>query len=162
MRALPIRADVRRIIGGVLRLITAAALAVDACVHADLGGRYEPNRDGGLSPGDLFRIEAAAASLMALLIVLVAWRVVWVLAFVVAASAFAAVMVYAHYDIHAIGPIPDMYEPIWYSEKTFAATVEAVAAGTAALGFALAFRPSRQAARRHDMPVATSASGTRG
>jgi hypothetical protein len=162
MRAVPIRADARRIMNWVLRLITAAALAVDAYVHADLVGRYDPNRDGGLSQGDLFRIEAAAASLMALLVVLVAWRVVWALAFVVAASAFAAVMVYAHYDIHAIGPIPDMYEPIWYSEKTFAATAEAVAAGTAALGLALAFWPSRQADRRRAMPVATSASGTRG
>lgn len=156
MLAIPLRAG--RLIGWALRLVTAAALAVDAYVHADLIDRYAPNRAGGLSQGDLFRLEAGVSALAALLVVLVAWRVVWVVAFAVAASAFAAVMLYAHYDIHAIGPIPDMYEPIWYSEKTFGAIAEAVAAGTSLLGLLLAFlvvRPNGSRAA-HRVPESVS------
>jgi hypothetical protein len=139
------RPGVPEIIGWTLRLITAAALAVDAYVHADLVERYDPNRSGGLSQGDLFRIEAGVSALAALLVLVLAWRVVWALAFVVGASAFAAVMVYAHYDIKAIGPIPDMYEPIWYSEKTLAAYAEAVATAGAALGLVVALLVKRRA-----------------
>ena len=157
MLAIPDRA--RRLIGWALRLVTAAALAVDAYVHADLIDRYAPNRAaGGLSQGDLFRVEAGVSALAALLVVLVAWRIVWVLTFAVAASAFAAVMLYAHYDIHAIGPIPDMYEPLWYSEKTLAATAEAVATGTSLLGLVLGFLVVRQDGRRaaHRVPESVS------
>ena len=149
--------DVRQIVGWLLRLATAAALAVDAYVHADLVQRYDPNQSGGLSQGDLFRIEAGVAALAALLIVLVGRRLVWALAFVVAAPALAAIMINANYDIGAIGPVPDMYEPLWYSEKTMTAYAEASAAGTALLGFLFAPRATRRSAHAAQMPAASDA-----
>ena len=125
----------RRALGWALRLMTAGALAVDAYVHADLIHRYSFNQSGGLSQGDLFTIEAGVASFAALLILLSARRLVWAFVFLVAASALAAVFVYANYDIGAIGPVPDMYEPLWYPKKQATAVAEAVATGLAVIGF---------------------------
>ena len=122
----------------VLRLATAAMLAISASIHADLATRYDNNRNATLTQGDAFRIEAGVAAFTALLILVVATRVTWAVAFVVAASALGAVQIYAHYDIGRIGPLPDMYEPLWYGEKTRAAVAEAIAAGTALAGFVLA------------------------
>lgn len=124
-----------RVAGWALRVVTAGSLAVSAYVHADLAQRYELNRSGGLSQGQLFQITAGVASLAALLILLSARRLVWAFAFVVAASALAAVLISANYDIGAIGPVPDMYEPLWYPKKTLSAVFEAVGAGAALLGF---------------------------
>ena len=131
----------------VLRLGTAAMLALDAYLHVDQAFRYEPNRDNGISQGDLFRIEAGAASFAALAVLVLTWRtawslVGWALAIVVAASAFGAVMIYTHYDVGPLGPLPDMYEPFWYSEKTQAATAEGIATGAAVIGFALTAVPA--------------------
>lgn len=111
-----------------LRVVTAIGLGVDAYVHADLAGQYDGNAgSGGISQGNLFRIEAAVASLAALLILLHGRRLAAAFALVVAASALAAVIVTRYYDIGAIGPLPDMYDPAWYTEKTVSAIAEAVA-----------------------------------
>jgi hypothetical protein len=132
----------------VLRLVTAAMLAVDAYIHADLAMRYDNNRHATLSQGEVFRIEAGVAAFAALLILVLATRVTWALAFVVAASALGAVQIYAHYDVGRLGPLPDMYEPLWYGEKTRAAVAEAIASGVALAGFALAVLSARAGARR--------------
>jgi hypothetical protein len=125
-----------------LRVVTAAMLSVDAYVHADLAIHYDANRANSISQGTLFRWEAGAAAFAALAVLVVFWRVAWsllawALAFGVAASALGAVTIYARYDIGRLGPLPDMYEPFWYGEKTRAAVAEAIATGTAALGFGL-------------------------
>jgi hypothetical protein len=144
----------RQAIGWTLRPATAAALAVDAYVHADLVNHYAANKSAGtLSQGDLFHIEAGAASLGALLIILKGWRQCWAFAALVAGSALAAITISANYDIGAIGPIPDMYEPLWYPEKQLTAWAEAIAVALAVVGFILAPKLSgRPTARRskHD------------
>jgi hypothetical protein len=146
----------RYVIDWTLRLATAAALAIDSYVHADLIDLYAHNGSDGLSQGDLFRIEAAVSALAALLVLGLPWarRLVWALAFVVAASALAGVMIYANYDLGAIGPIPDMYEPSWYGEKTLSAVAEAVAAGTALVGFLVVSHATRRATHRAANPTA--------
>jgi hypothetical protein len=147
----------RQLIDWTLRVATAAALAIDSYVHADLIDLYARNRSDGLSQGDLFRIEAAVSALAALLVLGLPWarRLVWVLAFVVAASALGGVMIYANYDLGAIGPIPDMYEPSWYGEKTLSAVAEAVAAGIALLGFLVVSHAARRATHRAASPAAS-------
>jgi hypothetical protein len=154
----------------VLRVVTAGMLAVDAYTHVDQAFRYEPNRDNGISQGDLFRIEAGAASFAALAVLVLvgrtAWALVgWALAIIVAASALGAVMIYTHYDIGTLGPLPNMYEPFWFAEKTRAAVAEGIATGTGTLGFlitawsAWASRRTKRAtlpeplARRRDPPL---------
>lgn len=121
-----------------LRLVTAAALGVDAYVHADLATRYDANRHAAISQGDLFRVEAGLAAFAALTLILVGTRISWLPALLIAGSAFAAVLLYARYDLGPIGPFPDMYEPAWYPEKTQTAIAEGIATGTALVGLAIA------------------------
>ena len=124
----------------VLRLLTAAGLAVDAYVHADLAATYDPVVKT-ISQGDLFRVEAGAAALAALLVVLFGTRpLVWGYALLVAAAGLAAVLLYRYADVGAVGPLPNMYEPLWYPEKTASAVAEAAATLTAAAGLLLARR----------------------
>lgn len=123
-----------------LRLATAAALAVDAYVHADLAPSYDFTH-ASISQGTLFRVEAGAASLAALLLIAIGRRpMVWAFAFLVAAGGLAAVLLYRYVDVGAFGPFPDMYEPLWYAEKTRSAIAEAVGSVTALAGFLLAWR----------------------
>jgi hypothetical protein len=122
-----------------LRLLVAAGLAVDAFVHFDLASTYD-SVGASITQGTLFRIAAAAAVLTALLVLLIGRMAVYVAAFLVAISALAAVLIYQWADIGAVGPLPDMYEPVWYPEKTISALGEAVAAGAAALLVAHRFR----------------------
>ncbi|MFD0275345.1 hypothetical protein ACFVHB_15765 [Kitasatospora sp. NPDC127111] len=124
-----------------LRLLTAAGLAVDAYVHADLAADRDLVGDD-ISQGTLFRIEAGAASFAALLVLLAATRVTWAIAFLVAASALGALLLYTYVDVGALGPLPNMYEPVWYREKTIAAVAEGVAVVTALLGLAAVGRGS--------------------
>lgn len=125
-------------ISWLLRLSTAAALAIDAYVHAELAGRYDLNQGTAMiSQGDLFRIEAGVSAFAALAVILTAWRLTWALGFVVAASALGGVLLYRYNDPGFLGPLPDMYEPAWYPEKMLAAVAESGAVITAALGLVL-------------------------
>jgi hypothetical protein len=116
-----------------LRLLTAAGLAVDAYVHADLASAYD-GIHASISQGDLFRIEAAVASAAAMIVLAAGRRTGFGLAFIVAASAFGAIVLYRYVDVGSLGPLPNMYEPAWYTEKTIAAVAEAAAMVLAACG----------------------------
>jgi hypothetical protein len=131
-----------------LQLITAAGLAVDAYVHADLASNYQ-STGTGVSQAALFRIEAGAASAAALIVLVIAGRAGFALAAVVAASALAAILVYRYVDIGSLGPFPNMYEPVWYPEKTTAAFAEAVAVAGSVAGllWLQLRRPGRRTAR---------------
>jgi hypothetical protein len=108
-----------------LRGALVAGLVVDAYVHADLAPSYAG--DGIFRAQNLFLVEAGVA-LGAAMLVLAAGRLAAVLlAALVAASALAAVVVSRYVDLGAIGPLPDLYEPVWYPEKLVAAGAEAVA-----------------------------------
>jgi len=119
--------------GLVLRLLAAAGLAVDAYVHADLAPIYD-GIHASIGQGSLFRIEAAVASAAALIVLARGRRTGFGLAFVVAASALGAILLYRYVNVGTLGPLPNMYEPAWYTEKTVAAVAEAAAAATAACG----------------------------
>jgi hypothetical protein len=129
----------------VLQLTAAAGLAVDAYVHADLASAYQ-SAGTAISQGALFRIEAGAASAAALIVLVIAGRAGFALAAVVAASALAAILVYRYVDIGRLGPFPNMYEPVWYPEKTTAAVAEAVAVAASVTGLLWyqLHRPGRQ------------------
>jgi hypothetical protein len=64
----------------------------------------------------------------AVLVIAVRRWITDVLAFLVAVGGFAAVVIYRYVDVGAFGPFPNMYEPIWYTEKTVSAVAELVAA----------------------------------
>ncbi|MDH6120471.1 hypothetical protein ABH930_004634 [Kitasatospora sp. GAS204A] len=127
-----------------LQVLTAAALAVDAYVHADLASQYD-SVSKQVSQGTLFRAEAAAASLAALLVLVAGRRlVVWAFAFVVAAAGVGAVLLYRYVDVGTLGPLPNMYEPIWFTEKAASAIAEGVATASALAGFLTVYRIRRR------------------
>jgi hypothetical protein len=117
-----------------LRVGTAAALGIDAAVHA----RDAPAYDGvkaSVSQGALFRVEAGLAIVAALLVLIRPRRSSWVVALLVAASALAAVLLYRYVDLGSLGPFPDMYETTWQVPgKLLSADAEAAAVVLAALG----------------------------
>lgn len=110
----------------ITRLAVAAGLGFDAYAHADLAASFDANR-ALISQGMLFRTEAAAAVLAGLLVLFIRHRAAALFALFIAGSALGAVLLYRYVDLGALGPLPDMYEPSWYPEKTASAVAEAVA-----------------------------------
>ena len=131
------RAPLRRRAGSratrrTLSLITAAGLGVDAYVHWQLAPGFD-TLTGAASPhfsqGQLFRLEAVLAVIAILLVLLLTRnRLGALVAFLIAVGGLCAVLLYAFIDVGGFGPLPDMYDPIWYTEKTISVVAEAVAA----------------------------------
>jgi hypothetical protein len=133
-----------------LRVLVSAALAVDAIVHLRLASDYQLAAPGGIGQGNLFRIEAAVAIAVGLYVLLTGSRTAYTAAFLVTASALTAVLVYRYIDVPSIGPIPSMYEPLWFFQKSLSAVAEGVGALLAASGvmlhtFAASGLPRREA-----------------
>jgi len=110
----------------VLRVVAGAGLVVDAYVHVDLASAYA-GPDGIVGEQNLFLVEAGVALAAALLVLTSSRRGAPWVATSVAASALAAVVAYRYVDLGAVGPLPDLYEPVWYPEKLVAAAGETVA-----------------------------------
>ena len=130
----------------VLRVLTAAALFIDAGVHVHLAPGYQAGNPAGIGQGNLFLLESGAAVLAALYVLLRGSRAAYAAAFAVALSAFGAVLLYRYVNIPAFGPFPAMYEPIWFAEKSLSAVAEAARAILSGIGFARA--RARRPARR--------------
>ena len=141
--------DRRGVLRGVLRLLAAAGLGLDAYVHTDLAGRFETG--GTISESTLFLVQAGFAALAALLVFVRGRRPEAAFALLVAAAALGAVLLYRYVDVGTIGPLPDMYDPAWYFEKSLSAVAEAVAL-VACLGL-LAIRPPARGGR--NAPIRT-------
>jgi hypothetical protein len=122
----------------VLRIVVATGLVVDAVVHLRLASEYQLAFPEGMGGGTLFRVQAAVAIVAAVGVLLRADRRTFLFAFLVAASAFVAVVVTRYVEIPALGPLPSMYEPLWFFEKSLSAVAEAAAA--VAAGVALVIR----------------------
>jgi hypothetical protein len=147
-------ARVRLGIRTLLTLIVAAGLAYDAYAHFDLADVYDVIKTSTLSQGDLFRVEGVLAILAAVAVVLRPRRYTALIAFGVAASALAAVLTYRYTNPGQIGPIPSMYEPAWYPEKTRSAWAEGIAAAASgALLVMMQLERRRARGRREAVPV---------
>jgi hypothetical protein len=124
----------RRVAPLALRVVVAAALVVDAVVHLRLAGGYQQSAPSGIGAGNLFRLESAAALVVAAWVLWRGTRGALLAAFAVGLSAVVAVVLYRYVDVPALGPLPAMYEPVWFTEKSLSAVAEAVAAIAAAVG----------------------------
>ena len=118
------------------RFVVVAGLAADSYVHFDLAGTYSET-GGVISEGVLFRAEAVLALLVAIVIVITGRRAAYIAALFISASALAAMLVARYVDLGAIGPFPDVYDPVWFPEKVFAAIGEGLAGLAAAAGIAM-------------------------
>lgn len=144
MTDLETSAQSRRTLRIVLTVIVVAGLAIDAYVHFDLAKAYSGVKTPQLNQGELFRAEAVVSIVAALLLIFHPRRWTAIVAAVVAGAGLAAVLTYAYVDIPRLGPIPAMYDSIWYTEKVISAIGEG-AAFLAALG--LVFMPWGSSAR---------------
>lgn len=127
-----------------LRGVTAAGLAVDAVIHLQLASRYQLAAPSGIGQGNLFRIEAVAAVLAALYVLARGSSPAYAAALLIAASALGAVLLYRYVNVPALGPIPSMYEPIWFAKKTSTAVAEAVSTIAAVAGVASGWQSDRR------------------
>ncbi len=135
-----------------LAAVVIVGLVIDAYVHFHLASDYDSARTSVLSEGDLFRIEAGLALVAAIaLLVRPRWYTA-AFAFLVSAGGVLAVLVYTYVNVGALGPLPNMYEPVWYGQKTFSLWGEAIAAA-AALALLFFMRVGdRNAAPKAELP----------
>lgn len=131
-----------RIVRTLLVAVVVAGLAVDAWAHLSLASEYDLVRSSVVSQGEMFRAEGVAAILAAVLLVLRPRPWTAAVALLVSAAGLAAVLMYFYVDVGAAGPLPNMYEPVWYAKKTQSAWGEAAAA-VAALAVLLLMRFAR-------------------
>jgi hypothetical protein len=124
----------------VLRVLIALGLAIDAYVHFVMAPNYQLAFPGGMGGGTLFRIQAVVAILAALYVLIRGSRLSYAIAALVALSAFAAVVLSVYIQLPQIGPIPAMYEPLWFFEKSLSAVAEGIAGVLAVVGFFLVRR----------------------
>jgi hypothetical protein len=118
----------RQFVPLLLRGLVATSLVVDAVIHLRLAGAYQQSAPGGIGAGNLFRIQAALAMVVAVWVLWHGSRASLVAAFAVGMSAVVTVVLYRYVDVPPWGPVPGMYEPVWYFEKSLSAGFEALAA----------------------------------
>lgn len=135
-----------------LALIAAAGLAIDAYVHFHLASAYASIASSTLNQGELFRAEGAVAAIAAAAVLLRPRRYTAAFAFLVAAGGTAAVLVYAYVNVGAFGPFPNMYDPLWYPEKTLSAWAEGVGALAALALFVVLQLQARRAPAASRLP----------
>jgi len=132
----------------ILRVVVAVSLMVDAAVHLRLAPGYQQSAPSGIGTGNLFRIQAVLALVVAAWVLWRGSRPALISAFAVSLSAVVAVVLYRYVDIPALGPLPAMYEPVWFLEKSLSAIFEGLAALAALIALVVGSRPRANNERR--------------
>jgi hypothetical protein len=136
MTVQPAPAAVRRHTAPILlRSLVAAGLVTDAVVHLHLASSYQEASPGGIGVGTLFRLEAVVALGATLYVLVRGTRRAYAVACLVAFTALLAVLASRYVNLPAIGPLPAMYEPVWFLEKVVSAVGEGLAGAVAAMAF---------------------------
>lgn len=128
----------------VLRVLTAAALAVSGYVHLHLAHLY--GYPGTITGTQLFVAQGVTAFVLALAILVTGNRWLWAAGAALGLASFAAVMTYRYVDLGAIGPLPNMYDATWQPSPD--KVVSAIAEISVPLWWALHVATSR---RRGDL-----------
>src|SRR5690606_3648622 len=123
-----------------VRLAVVLCLGVYAWVHLRVAPDMQVAAPGGLGGGTLFRVQAAAAVLAAVLLLVTGSRVPYAVAGLVALSALGAVLRYSLVNVPALGPVPSMYDPTWSPDKVVSAVAEGLGVVLAGVGLALTSR----------------------
>lgn len=111
----------------IVRLLLAAALAVTGGVHLELAGSYDRVGEQ-VTVGTLFRVQGVLALLAAgWLLVRRRARLPLAVALWLAAASTAAVVLSVYVRVPALGPLPELYEPVWYTRKSASALASGLA-----------------------------------
>ena len=107
--------------------LIALGLGIDAYTHVDLAHLYVYNTTGTVNEAVLFRVEAAAAVVAGLWVLLRPGLWSAALASLVAGGGAFALLLYRYVNVGKIGPIPNMYDPGWFTKKELSLAGELVA-----------------------------------
>lgn len=125
--------------------VSVVGLGIDAYTHLDLADLYSVVSTGTVNQGVLFQIEAISAIVAALAVVVRPNRLTAALSALVAGGGAFVLLLYAKVNVGKIGPVPNMYDPGWYTEKslTLVAELLALLAALAYLAVVARRRPGR-------------------
>ena len=115
-----------------LAVVAAAGLGIDAYTHLHLAHNYMYNTTGTVNEQVLFQIEGAAAIVAGVWILLRPGLLSSAFALAVTGGGAFALLLYRYDNVGKLGPIPNMYEPVWFTEKEWALAGELVALAAAA------------------------------
>lgn len=120
-----------------LIVVAITGLVIDAWTHFDLASTYRFNRTDWVNEAVLFRIEASLAVVAALWLVVQPKLLSILFTIAVTGGGAFALLLYRYVDVGKLGPIPNMYEPIWTGEKQLSLAGEFIALGAALALFGL-------------------------
>lgn len=130
--------------GMALRVIGAVALGYSGFLHLQIAlGRPPLIADGQVTLSGLFVAQAVAAAVVVVWVLVRGDLVSWLAFGAVALGSLAALVLSVYVRIPAVGPFPQIYEPIWYADKYLAAAA-AAAASVVALVAVLGLRRGRR------------------
>jgi hypothetical protein len=131
-----------------LAVVAAAGLGIDAFTHLDLASLYRFNTTGTVNESVLFQIEAALAIVAGLWILLRPGVLSAVFTLLVAGGGAFVLVLYRYVNVGKIGPIPNMYDPGWFTEKKWSLAGELIAVGASLVLLVLALASRRTGVRR--------------
>lgn len=109
-------------------LVAAAGLVASGLLHLYLAPDFDLVGED-ITVGTLFRVQGVVAIAVAVwLLVRRRDRLPALVALVVGAGSFVALVLSTYVQVPALGPLPELHEPIWYEEKVASAVAAAVAA----------------------------------
>ena len=136
-----------------LQVVTVVGLAVDAYVHFKLAANYDGVK-ATISQGQLFRLEAVLAVIAAVLLIWRPGRITAGIAALVAGGGTFALLLYYFVNVGQIGPMPNMYEHVFYAEKTITLIAQIIATFTALALVVIGWPAGAKEADRTSAPVA--------
>ena len=114
---------------GMLRLLGAVTLGYSAYLHARIALERPPLfADGQVTLSGLFIVQATAATLVVIWVLVRPGVLAWLAFGAVAAGSLGALVLSVYVQVPSIGPFPVIYEPVWYQDKYLAAASAAAAA----------------------------------
>jgi len=120
--------------------LVVAGLVLDAIVHYDLASAFAGNKTSFISEAAIFRIQSTVALVAAAALLVRPRRYTAAFAFVIAASAAVAVIVFRYVNVGKIGPIPNMYDPFWAPTGKWLSAVAEIVAALASAALILSLR----------------------
>jgi hypothetical protein len=144
-----------------LTIVVVVGLALDAFVHYHYASAFASNKTSTLSETELFRVEATAAIIAAVALIVRPRRYTAGFAFLVGLVGVVAVVLYRYVNVGKIGPIPNMYDPFWGPGAL--KVLSLIGEGAAAVGglwlFMLFHQQTRSSTTSSSAPVTTTVVG---
>lgn len=123
------------------RIVGALALGFSAYLHFKIASHNRPwFENGGIRLSGLFVAQAIAATVVSLWVLVQGIRLAWLAFGAVAIASLVAVVTSTYVEIPAIGPLPKLYDPVWYDDKVLAAVSAGIASIVALVALATARR----------------------